>query len=336
MPRIAESKSTPVLEVNDVRRHYSQRKKHVTTDGRVIKHGIIRSVGGVSLNVNEGEVVGIIGESGCGKSTLGRLLVRLEPPTSGTIIINGHNAEELIRTDRLKFRRTVQMIFQNPYDAFDLRFTLEKIFLDTLKLHNIGKSNSERKGIIIERMKSIGLLPAESFLERFPHELSGGQLQRISILRSMMLEPSVVVADEPVSMLDVSIRADIINMLYNTAKEQNTALVFISHDISTTRYISDRIAVMYLGQIVELGYADEVATDPKHPYTKALISNCASVDPREKYNPIRLPGEPPTPIDIPIGCTFSPRCPMATAECSMKEQELRELADGRFVRCAKA
>lgn len=329
------SNNIPVLEVNNVARYYTQRKKHVTSDGRVLKHVKIRSVDGVSFKLNKGEVLGIIGESGCGKSTLGRLIVRLEAPTSGSIIINGHNAEDLIKKDRLHFRRTTQMIFQNPFDSFDPRYTIEKIFLDTLKLHNIGENNDERRKITIEKLEGVGLLPADSFLSRYPHELSGGQLQRISILRSMMLEPSVVVADEPVSMLDVSIRADIINMLYNAAKEHNTSLVFISHDISTTRYISDRIAVMYLGRIVEMGSANELAENPQHPYTKALISNCASVDPRIKHNPIKLPGEPPTPIDIPKGCAFAPRCPMATEECRKTEQELRDMGSGRFVRCMK-
>lgn len=328
-------KAKPVLEVNNVKRHYTHRKKQVTKDGKTLKNAKIRSVDGVSFTLNKGEVIGIIGESGCGKSTLGRVLVRLEPPTSGNIIIDGHDSEELIKKDRLNFRRKTQMIFQNPFDTFDPRFTIEKIFLDTLKLHKIGEDNNERRKMTIEKLESVGLSPAEKFLQRFPHELSGGQLQRISILRSMMLQPSVVVADEPVSMLDVSIRAEIINMLYSTAKEHNTSLIFISHDISITRYISDRIAVMYLGRIVEMGSAEDIATNPKHPYTKALISNCASVDPRNKHNPIKLPGEPPTPIEIPEGCAFSPRCPVATSECSLKEQELRDIGDGRFIRCMK-
>lgn len=335
MTQEARNKNITVLEVNEIKRHYIQRKKHVTKEGKTLRHAKIRSVDGVSFKLNAGEVLGIIGESGCGKSTLGRLLVRLDAPTSGSIIIGGHNTEELIHKDRLNFRRTTQMIFQNPFDTFDPRFSIEKVFIDALKLHKIGANNIERRKMTIEKLESVGLLPAESFLDRFPHELSGGQLQRISILRSMMLQPSVVVADEPVSMLDVSIRADIINMLYSTAKEHNTSLIFISHDISTTRYISDRIAVMYLGRIVEMGSAEEVATNPKHPYTIALISNCASIDPRNKHNPIKLPGEPPTPIDIPEGCAFAPRCPIATPECSKNEQELRELVGGRLIRCMK-
>lgn len=326
---------TPVLVVDNIKRHYTQRKKHVLSDGKSQKNVKIRSVDGVSFTLERGEVLGVIGESGCGKSTLGRLIVRLEPPTSGSIIVNGQNAEDLIKSDRLNFRRTTQMIFQNPFDTFDPRFTIEKIFIDTLKLHNIGKNNIERRKLAILKLESVGLLPAEAFLQRYPHELSGGQLQRISILRSMMLNPAVVVADEPVSMLDVSIRADVINMLYSTAKENNTSLVFISHDISTTRYISDKIAVMYLGRIVEMGSSNELVTNSLHPYTKALISNCASVDPRQKHDPIRLPGEPPTPIDIPEGCAFAPRCPMATIECTKAEQELREVEGGRFVRCMK-
>lgn len=325
----------PVLEVKDVKRHYIQRKKCITPDGRVLKNAKICSVDGVSFTLDEGEVLGIIGESGCGKSTLARVIVGLERPTSGSINIAGEKTEELIKRDRLNFHRTIQMIFQNPFDLFDPRFSIGKILNDTLKLHNIGKNDMERREVIIEKLESVGFIPADSFLDRYPHELSGGQLQRISILRSMMLKPLVVVADEPVSMLDVSVRADVINMLYSAAKEQRTSLIFISHDISTTRYISDRIAVMYLGRIVEIGNAHDIATNPRHPYTKALVSNCASIDPRKKHNPIRLKGEPATPVNLPEGCVFQPRCPVGTPECCREAPGLQFLGDGRFVRCRR-
>lgn len=324
-----------ILEVDGVKKHYTSRKNYIKADGSVIKHALIKSVDGVSLSVKAGEILGIIGESGCGKSTLGRMLVRLEKPTSGQIRLDGEDAEKLIHENRLNFRRKTQMIFQNPFDAFDPRFKIEKVLTDALKLHKIGKNHAERRQMAIKRLEEVGLVPAESFLSRYPHGISGGQLQRIAILRSMLLAPSVVVADEPVSMLDVSIRAEVINMLHRTVRENKTALIFISHDISTTRYISDRIAIMYLGKIVEIGPAETVATEPVHPYTKALISNCASVDPRIKKQPVKLPGEPPTPIDVPAGCSFAARCPIATEECRRTEQELRILEDGRAVRCMK-
>ena len=309
MSKALSSERVPVLRAEEVRRHYVQKKKHVRPDGTVARRAVVKAVDGVSFAIAPGEIAGVIGESGCGKSTLGRLLVRLEKCTAGGIYLDGTDMEALYRGDRLAFRRQTQMVFQNPFDTFDPRHSIGKILTDTMKLHHIGGSEAERRELAVQELASAGLLPAESFLDRFPYELSGGQLQRISILRSMLLGPKVMVADEPVSMLDVSIRADIINLLYETTRRENTAMVFISHDITTTRYISDTIAVMYLGRIVELGQADEVVTNPQHPYTQALISNCGSIDPREKRQAIHLPGEPPTPVDIPAGCPFRPRCP---------------------------
>ena len=325
----------PVLRVSDVCRYYPQKKAHTRPDGTIIKKAVVKAVDGVSFSIHRGEILGVIGESGCGKITLGRLLVRLERCTSGNIDLNEEYVEDLFRKDRLTFRRHMQMVFQNPFDTFDPRHSIGKILMDTMKLHHIGTTEAERREKALYELSSAGLLPAENFLTRFPHELSGGQLQRISILRSMMLGPEVMVADEPVSMLDVSIRADIINLLYETTRRENTAMVFISHDITTTRYISDSIAVMYLGRIVELGNANEVVTHPQHPYTKALISNCGSIDPREKTAAIHLPGEPPTPVDIPSGCPFWPRCPQATEVCRKHEQELKDVGGSHFVRCSQ-
>ena len=325
----------PVLVCRDACRYYKKKEKRVHEDGTLTRVSTVKAVDGVSFELAHGEILGVIGESGCGKSTLGRLIVRLEKTSSGEVIVNGSNVEDLIRRDRLGFRRQVQMVFQNPFDTFDPRLTVEKILIGTLRLHGIGKSDVERHELALARLAAAGLLPAEDFMKRFPHELSGGQLQRISILRSMLLEPVVMVCDEPVSMLDVSIRADIINLIYETARAEHTAAVFISHDITTTRYISDRIAVMYLGRIVEIGEANEVALHPQHPYTEALISNCSSIDPREKKKAIALPGEPPSPVDIPPGCPFAPRCPRADASCSRHEQVLKETDSGHFVRCSK-
>lgn len=309
------------VEVREVTKHYAQRGK------------MVKAVDGVSFRLDTSEILGVIGESGCGKSTLARILIRLEDPTSGAILFNGVDAKEAYRTDALRFRRTTQMIFQNPFDTFDPRHTIRRVLMDTLRVHRIGGSDEERLDICLARLEKAGLTPSAEYVDRYPHELSGGQLQRVSILRSMLLDPLFVVADEPVSMLDVSIRADIINALIQQCAEHQSAMVFISHDISTTRYISSRVAVMYLGRFVELGPTDEVLHRPMHPYTQALISNCASVDPRNQPRRIRIEGEPPTPVDMGPGCRFAPRCFRAQEECRSAFPGLRDVGDGHFVSC---
>lgn len=302
------------IEIKDIQKFYPHK------DGKLFHRAgerkFVKAVDGVTLSMRRGEILGVIGESGCGKSTLGRILVRLEDPTSGDVFIDGVSTKEILRRDTKAFRRQVQIIFQNPFDTFTPRDTIQKILLRPLKHHNIGKDTEERLKICREALEAGGLRPAEDILSRYPHELSGGQLQRISIIRSMFLNPGFIIADEPVSMLDVSVRAEIINMLIDLARNKNAAVVFISHDIALTRYISDNIAVMYLGRIVEYGSADEVIKNPQHPYTRALISNCASVDPFEEHEEISIEGEPPTPINPGPGCYFAPRCYMATRSAS--------------------
>lgn len=292
----------------------------------------VKAVDGVELQIERGEIIGVIGESGCGKSTLGRMLTRLEEPTTGDVLIDGVSTARLIKENPKKFRRTVQIVFQNPFDTFTPRDTIRKILLRPLKHHGIGNNEEERLAIIIKALENGGLRPAEDIIQRYPHELSGGQLQRISIIRSMFLEPSFIIADEPVSMLDVSVRADIINMLIDLAREKNAAVVFISHDIALTRYTCDKIAVMYLGRIVEYGKADDVIMNPKHPYTQALISNCASIDPHEQREHIAIEGEPPTPINPGPGCYFAPRCFKATEACLKKYPE-KQLIEGIHYAC---
>lgn len=299
------------------------------------KKNWIKAVDGVSLSIKKGEILGIIGESGCGKSTLGRILTRLEKPTKGDCFINGVSTGAMIKKDAKEFHKTVQIVFRNPFDTFTPRDTIGKILMRPLKNYKIGKNDQERYQICLKGLEQGGLRPAEDIMKRFPHELSGGQLQRISIIRSMFLNPQFIIADEPVSMLDVSVRADIINMLIDLSRNQGAAVLFISHDIALTRYISDYIAVMYLGRVVEYGTADDVIKNPQHPYTKALISNCASIDPEEKVQNIAIEGEPPTPLNPGPGCYFEPRCYCACETCRQSYPEKIVMENGHWATCSR-
>ena len=295
----------------------------------------VHAVDGVSFTLQEREIFGVIGESGCGKSTLGRLLIRLEEPTSGEIDFYGISTRKLLEANPEQFHCLVQSVFQNPFDTFTPSDTIGAIMERPLKLHNIGSSDEERRQICVDALTEGGLTPAESFLSRYPHELSGGQLQRISILRSMLLKPRFLVVDEPVSMLDVSVRADIINMFLKLVESHNTSILFISHDISIIRYASTRVAVMYLGKIVEIAESDELYDHPMHPYTEALLSAIPVADPELARSSKRkiIKGDLPSPMDVPGGCRFHTRCPYAKPECSHMEPPLVERTPGHFVAC---
>jgi len=319
--------SSSYIKIDNVSKWYPVKK------GIFNQNKYVKAVDDVSLKLQKGEVLGVIGESGCGKSTLGRVLVRLEEPTDGDIYIDGNSTGNLLKDNYKQFRRVVQIIFQNPYDSFTPRDTIEKILMRPLNIHSIGNSKKERRKKTLEALEYGELRPAEDIMKRYPHELSGGQLQRISILRAMSVDPQFIIADEPVSMLDVSVRLEIIDMLLKLSRENDAAVVFISHDIPLTKYVANNIAVMYLGRIVEYGDVNTIINDPQHPYTQTLISYCGSIDPEYVMNKIEVKGEPPTPIDPGPGCYFAPRCYKSTEECFNKYPDTYDLGNGHKVTC---
>lgn len=317
-----------MVEVRDLKKFYKAKG-----GGLFQKKKNVEAVGGVSFHVNKGEIFGIIGESGCGKSTMGRVLVNLEEPTGGEVLFEGVPASQILAKNQGEFHRMVQMVFQNPFDTFLPTETIEQLMMRPLEIHHIEDSYEKRRERIIGILEDGGLAPAEDFMNRYPHELSGGQLQRISILRSMIVEPLFLVVDEPVSMLDVSVRADIINMLIDLTRKYQTSILFISHDIAVIRYVAKRTAVMYLGKIVEMGDTDTIIHHPKHPYTQALVSNCASIDIDAHVEKIRIEGEAPSPVEPGPGCYFAGRCNHVCERCRSEYPGEHILPDGRRVAC---
>jgi oligopeptide transport system ATP-binding protein len=302
--------ATHILELRDVKTYFPIHK------GFLVKKqtGAVRAVDGVTLSVRQGEVLGLVGESGCGKSTLARTILQLVPTTGGSVLLGGRDLGAASGPELLAARRDLQMIFQDPYASLNPRMTVHATLAEPLLVHGICAPR-EIQGHVDELMKLVGLAPR--FAQKYPHEFSGGQRQRIAIARALALRPKIIVADEPVSALDVSIQAQILNLLSHLCRKMNVALIFIAHDLSVVRHISDRVAVMYLGKIVELGPAADVIDRPRHPYTRALVSAIPVPDPRIERTRKRivLAGDPPSPIDPPPGCAFHPRCPYAIERC---------------------
>jgi oligopeptide transport system ATP-binding protein len=294
--------------------------------------GAVRAVDGLSFDIRDGETLGLVGESGCGKSTTGRTILQLHKATEGKVKFEGKELTELSGDALRLARRDFQMIFQDPYASLNPRFTVESIIAEPLEVHNIG-NGKERHIRVKELMELVGLNP--SMNNRYPHEFSGGQRQRIGVARALALNPKFIVADEPISALDVSIQAQVVNLLEELQDKLGLTYLFIAHDLSMVRHIADRTAVMYLGKIVELAEKDELYNNPLHPYTQALLSAVPIPDPKKerKRQRIILTGDVPSPANPPTGCNFNPRCPVAIDICSEVDPEWREISAGHWVAC---
>ncbi len=316
--------SDTLLQVKQLKKHYPIKK------GLFKPKASVKAVDDVSFSITRGETFGIVGESGCGKSTTGRTILRLHEPTSGQILFDGIDISELPYKEMRKIRRRLQMVFQDPYASLNPKKTIKQILMEPLRVHGLY-TQEERYQKVVEIIETVGL--HESHLDCYPHEFSGGQRQRIGIAKAVILQPDLIIADEPVSALDVSIQSQVINLLLKLQKEFKLTYIFISHDLSVVKHISDRVAVMYLGKIVELGKTEDLYENPLHPYTKALLSAEPIRHPDEKRERIILQGDLPSPVNPPNGCTFHPRCNSCMEICRTVSPSLITLENGQSVAC---
>lgn len=314
----------PMISVRNLKKYFN------------VGGGKLKAVDGLNFDIYKGETFGLVGESGCGKTTAGRTIIKLYTPTDGEVIFNGKNIYKLPKKEMQEVRKDFQMIFQDPYASLNPRMTVENIVAESLDIHNITKNKKERREKVISLLKLVGL--SEEHADRFPHEFSGGQRQRIGIARALALNPKFIVCDEPISALDVSIQAQVVTLLKDLQDKFGLTYLFIAHDLSMVRYISDRVGVMYLGHMMELAASENLYTDALHPYTKALLSAIPIPDPEVQRNRkrIMLDGDVPSPIDPKEGCRFVDRCAYAIDRCRIETPEFRELKPKHFVACHRA
>ncbi len=328
---LASAPAAPLLEVRGLSMHFP------VSEGMIVRRqiGAVKAVDGVDFAIRRDETLGLVGESGCGKTTMGRCILRLEKPTAGAILYDGLDIAKLDRKQLVSLRRKIQVIFQDPYSSLNPRMKVGSIIAEPMKVHGVEPDGAKREARVRELLSLCGLNP--NFADRYPHEMSGGQRQRVGIARALALNPEFIVCDEAVSALDVSIQAQIINLLEDLRDRFNLTYLFIAHDLSVVRHLCQRVAVMYLGRIVELADCDELFDNPLHPYTRALLAAVPVPDPAveatRSFQPVQ--GEVPSPINPPSGCVFHPRCSLAVAECSLQRPELRELRPGHWVACSQ-
>jgi oligopeptide transport system ATP-binding protein len=323
-----------LVEATSLRKYFPLRASIFSTDRRAV-----HALDGVSLAIEEGETMGLVGESGCGKTTLGRTLIGLEEPTSGTVQFKGRSIFELDQSEMRELRGQMQIVFQNPFASLNPRKTIRQTLLQPYLLHKRADGGdmdrTAREESVLELLDMVGLTPAQTYMNRYPHEFSGGQRQRVVIARAMALHPKLVIADEPVSSLDVSMKAQITNLMLHLQRQFKMTYLFITHDLAVLRSVATRVAVMYLGKIVELAENDELYKHPLHPYTEAILSATPVANPRLALSRKRiiLKGDVPSPIQPPLGCKFHTRCPYVRTECAKLEPELDKVSAGHFVAC---
>ncbi|MBI4413359.1 MAG: dipeptide ABC transporter ATP-binding protein [candidate division NC10 bacterium] len=315
----------PLLTVTDLKKYFRVRRGVLWGEA-----GLVRAVDGVSFTLRKGETLGLVGESGCGKSTTGRCILRLLEPTAGRVVFDGLSVFDAGREEMRRLRRQMQIIFQDPYSSLDPRMSVEQIVGEGMVIHRLARG-AVRRDRIADLLRKVGLSP--DHMKRYPHEFSGGQRQRIGIARALAVSPSLIIADEPISALDVSIQAQVLNLLQDLQEEFGLTYLFIAHDLRVVEHISDRVAVMYLGQIVELADSRDLYRSPLHPYTQALMSAIPVPDPTVKRERVILKGDPPSPLRPPSGCRFHTRCPKRFEPCDRQEPVLREVQRGHWVSC---